>query len=329
MITYFSTAELHPEERLSRWIETVSRFHAPCRISSEHADDFHASLRVLDLNGVLISELEHPPVRFHRSTKLIQQKNPDTYCAIINGGGEISQNGRTATLGTSKIVIIDSSRPFHGCLSSRGGDTAVMVVQIPRTSLQLRSNDINRIVSVPFSARTGVAAVLWNHLVQLMRHAHEYTTVDELGLARVTVDLVEAACAHRLHVHMPQSLLSGKQALITEILGFIQQSLGNPELCPESIAAAHQISTRYLHKLFQEKGTTVASWIRHRRLEQCRHDLANPQLGTRPIYAIAMHWGFTDGAHFSRIFRATYGTPPKDYRNNMLKSAAHRMHADR
>jgi AraC-like DNA-binding protein len=83
---------------------------------------------------------------------------------------------------------------------------------------------------------------------------------------------------------------------------------------PDAIAAAHHISLRYLHKLFQQDGHTIAGWIRERRLEQCRRDLANPQLAARPIHPIAARWGFTSPAHFSQAFRSAHGLSPRQYR---------------
>jgi len=38
-------------------------------------------------------------------------------------------------------------------------------------------------------------------------------------------------------------------------------------------------------------------------------------LANRPVTAIAARWGFTDAAHFSRIFRAAFGNSPTGYRN--------------
>ncbi|MER6528588.1 helix-turn-helix transcriptional regulator [Streptomyces sp. NPDC001508] len=67
--------------------------------------------------------------------------------------------------------------------------------------------------------------------------------------------------------------------------------------------------------MLTEDDTSPAAWIRHRRLERCRLDLNNPRLNARPIHAIAERWGFTNPTHFSRLFRATYGIPPRDYRN--------------
>ncbi|HYP73799.1 MAG TPA: helix-turn-helix domain-containing protein, partial [Microbacterium sp.] len=85
-------------------------------------------------------------------------------------------------------------------------------------------------------------------------------------------------------------------------------------LSPGSIAAAHYISTRHLHGLFQEQGTTVSTWIRMRRLEQCRRDLADPLHAGSPVAAISARWGFVDAAHFSRSFKQAYGVSPSEYR---------------
>jgi AraC-like DNA-binding protein len=105
-----------------------------------------------------------------------------------------------------------------------------------------------------------------------------------------------------------------RRALLVRVRGFIDDHLSDPELTPSSIAAAHHISLRYLHKIFEAQDKTVAAWIRHRRLEACRNDLADPIAGGRPVSAIGARWGFPDPASFNRTFRAKYGVPPGTYR---------------
>ncbi|WP_157869187.1 helix-turn-helix domain-containing protein, partial [Streptomyces atriruber] len=85
-------------------------------------------------------------------------------------------------------------------------------------------------------------------------------------------------------------------------------------------AAAHHISTRYLHRLFQDQGLTVSSWIRRLRLERCRRALANPTLAAVPVGAIAARWGFAQPAVFTRAFRAAYGLTPSEVRARTLMS---------
>ena len=107
---------------------------------------------------------------------------------------------------------------------------------------------------------------------------------------------------------------SRRRTLQLQIHAFLEERLGDPGLSPGGVAAAHFISVRYLHKLFETEQTTVADWIRSRRLERCRRDLLDPALSTRTVEAIGERWGLTDAAHFSRVFKRRFGVPPAEYR---------------
>ncbi|MGH3387569.1 MAG: helix-turn-helix domain-containing protein, partial [Actinomadura sp.] len=106
-----------------------------------------------------------------------------------------------------------------------------------------------------------------------------------------------------------------KQALLTGVYAFIKQHLGDPELSPATVAAAHQISTRYLRALFHEQGVTVAGWIRQHRLDSARRDLAGPRLASRSLESIAARWGLSSASLFTQTFERVYGMPPRDYRH--------------
>jgi AraC-like DNA-binding protein len=109
---------------------------------------------------------------------------------------------------------------------------------------------------------------------------------------------------------------SRENALLLRVHAFIEARLGDPRLSPAMIAAPHHISLRSLHKLFEPRRETVASWIRQRRLERCRQDLLDPAQAHLPVSAIAMRWGFIDPTHFNRSFRRAHGVPPGQYRAN-------------
>lgn len=104
---------------------------------------------------------------------------------------------------------------------------------------------------------------------------------------------------------------------------YIRQNLHDPELTPPVIAAAHNISLSYLHRIFQEqtRGEPVAAWIRRRRLENAHRDLANPALRGTPIHVIAARWGYRRPSDFTRAFRGAYGMSPRDYRQQTVSQA--------
>ena len=98
------------------------------------------------------------------------------------------------------------------------------------------------------------------------------------------------------------------------IRAYIDSHLGDPELTPTRIAATHFISKRYLHKLFEAEGaasragSASGGWSAAGR--------RSPIRGRRDetVTSIGMRWGLTDAAHFSRLFRETYGCTPSEYR---------------
>jgi AraC-like DNA-binding protein len=150
--------------------------------------------------------------------------------------------------------------------------------------------------------------------VQLATGMDHFTPAQASRLTTVAMEVLAVRLAHEVNSSQSLPPDTRRRALLTTIHAFIQRHMGDPDLSPETIAAAHHISLRLLHKLFNEEGETVAGWIRTRRLEGTRRDLADPAQATRPVAALAAHWGFRDATSFSRTFRAAYGLPPHQYR---------------
>jgi AraC-like DNA-binding protein len=66
--------------------------------------------------------------------------------------------------------------------------------------------------------------------------------------------------------------------------------------------------------MFQAHSTTVARWIRSRRLDRVRQDLADPRYASIAVMDVARRWGFVEPSPFSRTFRAAYLMSPSEYR---------------
>jgi AraC-like DNA-binding protein len=107
--------------------------------------------------------------------------------------------------------------------------------------------------------------------------------------------------------------------LLRQVQGWIDRHLGDAGLGPEAIAGANNISTRYLHKLFELEGVTVSGWTRRRRLEGLRRDLLDPSLATWTISQLGERWGLPDAPARSRAFRAAYGCSPRELRELRLR----------
>lgn len=125
---------------------------------------------------------------------------------------------------------------------------------------------------------------------------------------------------------------SSQASVLHRICQFIETRLGDSTLSLAEVARAQRVSPRYLQKLFEAANGSFTRYIRERRLERCRAELAKPDDDATAVSSIAFRWGFTDAAHFSRVFRDKYGMSPRDYRLNIRKiesSAADALHRGR
>ncbi len=316
LVTEFRTEDLPVAERFGAWHDMTTRALIPSAIRSDHEADFRASARVLDLGAVQVSALAYPSLETRRSARLIRQSDPDSYqlMLFLRGGHRILQAGRDTTSGPGDMMFYDASRPWRGWTVAGADMVKGVMVQFPRVLLPLPADKLDRLTAVRLPGREGMGAVLSGYLTQLAVGTAAYTAADGVRLATCTLDLLTAFLAHHLDASASMPPETHHRALLMQIHAFIQQHLADPDLSPGAIAAAHHISLRSLHRLFQDQDTTVAGWIRARRLERCRRDLADPLLSNQPIHALAARWGFANPEHFSRAFRAAYGLGPQDYR---------------
>ena len=81
------------------------------------------------------------------------------------------------------------------------------------------------------------------------------------------------------------------------------------------LAALAGVHASHLLRTFRRyHGTTVATYVRRRRIERARNEVAK---GDRPLSMIALDAGFSDQSHFTRVFRQTFGETPARYARSM------------
>ncbi|CAM5251183.1 helix-turn-helix domain-containing protein [Streptomyces aurantiogriseus] len=188
------------------------------------------------------------------------------------------------------------------------------VFLVPNDLLGLTPADARRITRTPVRRASRLGTLLSPLLSDLARTASQAgPSVGEM-LAWNAVNLLATLAAEQVGAHTPGTP-DGQAPVLGRILEYVELHLTDPDLSPETLARAHHISVRYLHKLFRDEGTTVGRWILRRRLEECRRDLIRHRRGSRTIAAVAGRWGFTSATHFSRVFRTAYGMSPREWRD--------------
>jgi AraC-like DNA-binding protein len=248
-----------------------------------------------------------------RTAAHVRRSAPDLYKidVLAAGRGVIEQGGRHAALEPGDFTLVDLSRPAFWTM----GPARVIALTFPVALLPLRRDDVARVAATRIRGDRGAGALASSVTRQLAGRLDDLGGEDGARLGTAVLDLMTAGLAARLDRTDQLPADSRQRTLLLRIRAFVEARLGDPDLSPGSIAAAHYISVRYLHKLFESEETTVAEWIRRRRLDRARRDLLDPARRHEPVGAIGARWGLTDAAQFSRLFRAAYGVPPARYRD--------------
>lgn len=318
------TAWLPPAERFDFWQDLVARESAAARIRSAHADDFTASAQAIDLGVVRLGAWRYPSLELARTPRMIRSSDPELYQLVLplTGHGVMSQQRRARPFDPSGFAFIDTVRP-HG--SRQAADPAVaapletLTVLVPHGALALPVRRVEALLAADIPADRGMGALLAAFLRRVVAHPEQYAADDAPQLGRVALDLISGTLAQRLDVERELPAEVRDAGLRARVEAFVRRHLSDPALTPAAVAAAHHLSLRTLHRLFEGTGTTVAAMIRTARLAGCFRDLADPRLRHLAVHQVAARWGFRDRAHFSRAFRSAHGLSPREHRERCAR----------
>ncbi|MFB9474175.1 helix-turn-helix domain-containing protein [Nonomuraea salmonea] len=314
------SADVPPAERFDWWCGLIGRHMMPLRISSEHEDDYRASLKVLSLGQATVSAPRYPDLHTVRTARLIRQGDPDQWWMTLTCSGSMSieQGGRRADLAAGDLMLMDTSQPYDSRVHCRdAGLAGIISLQVPRAALPVPEQKLRRHVARPLPSARGSGALLAQFLRGLVREGRALGDAESDALGRAAIELTAAFLAEQADVTRLLPEETRRQTLARQIKAYVREHLGDGTLSPARIAAAHNISVRYLHNVFEDERQTVSEYVRTQRLERCRADLADPRLGRRGVAEIARRWGMPDAAAFSRAFRRAYGMPPGEYRRHL------------
>lgn len=107
---------------------------------------------------------------------------------------------------------------------------------------------------------------------------------------------------------------SVRAARLAAIKADIIAHLSEPDLSVHKIAAAHRVTCRYVHKLFETEGVTFGEFVRSRRLAVAYDRLTDARFAPNSIASIAYDAGFGDLSTFNHLFRRRYRATPTEAR---------------
>ncbi|MFD8600464.1 helix-turn-helix domain-containing protein [Kitasatospora sp. NPDC059646] len=305
-----STAPLSAADRAECWHEAVAHAFVPMAVEFLEERPSPGEIVSHRLGPMLISTVQAGPQMVTRGRRMIARDESASLILTLQQHGTAvkEQDGRETLVRPGEFSLTDASRIFRKRI---GEDFVFTSFHFPRAELDVQERDLRALTATAFQAGEGSAALVATYLAGVAREAPGLDEAVGRRAAATALDLLALLIDDRCGRARPQAPQNG--ATLERVKDHIRRNLHDPDLTPSGIAEANFISVRFLHKLFQQEGTSVGAWIRAQRLERCSRDLRRPQAQQFGVAGIARRWGFVNSSHFSRAFREAYGMTPRDW----------------
>src|SRR3984957_18806187 len=310
-----TTSDKKPSERLEFWQEIVCKKCVSAFAETEVVEDeFSGSLTSGELGPLVVAELNAPLHFWSRKSHHVRNDDQEVFILslIREGGGELTQLGRSARLGPGDLVIYDSGATFDYALRAK-----TQLVKIPRRLLESKLDRPSDFLALKIDRTNPLSSILG----ELLARCLDIDLSLDLGprvaqrLSNAIIDLVASICDLERDA-IPATQVSQP---LERVMRFARANLDDPDLGPEALAAAARVpgvpapSAPFCvipqNRLAGASAPTPMRWGWSERLEASRVALLQGE--ARSVTDAAFAHGFSDLGHFSRSFKRTFGISPR------------------
>lgn len=304
------TDAVAPAERAGFWADCINRLFHGLRSDSYGDSGFDGRMATLHAGDVILTRLE---ANRHLVTRSAQQVRASEvgYLKIVapwTGCAGVQQQGREAWVTPDQWSVYDTTESYAVANPVR---VEHLIVMLPKERFVERGMALDPLMARRLGGSGGVARLA----LDTMRSAYR----ELPGMGEAAARGVGEAITQFVHLAMLDlagigTAVTQREALRERIKQHVAANLGDPALTVDAIALALNCSRRQLYNAFAEEPDGVAGYILRRRLEACRQSFDDRSQHGRSITEIAFAFGFSNMAHFSRVFRSHLGMAPSDYR---------------
>ncbi len=298
--------------------EAIRRAILPVEV--EHVDDSafrnFRCLRYPLPGGLMVYDISIDPVVISRRPIHIgEDSNEDFFLtSMVHGRARIRQQEQCYELAPGDLALMAGGLPYS--IEYRESSRR-LIVRIPHAVFRERLVSTHHDLVIGKLPGEGIGLVVSDLMKVVATEARGLPVTDQYTLGQSLLELTASLTRAVLKQRELREEVR-HPGLLNRIFAYLEEHYMDPGLTPKIIAEANGISTRYLHSLFRESGTTVLRWVWERRLRAARNDLLDPTQRQHRISEIAFRHGFNDTAHFSRAFRNRFGITPTELRRRAM-----------
>ena len=253
-------------------------------------------------------------IAYHRTWKHIRKNNVGfrVIWFVRRGSLRLVRSQGSCEVNAGEAAILDSSAPFHAkVIPDENGQYESFQLTVPAYLFLAHLQDVDK-AAEPFSIATTEGQVVLSLLDLLVRDGDNMSRRAAKPLTESLLQAVADCMGHLGEGGPRRQRLVDKR--LADIENYILMNLTDPDLCYDRVAANCGISPRYLCYVLKANNTSFSELLWKNRLPKARDLLTSPATRDYPIHEIAYMSGFKSAAHFSRMFKAEYGCPPRKFR---------------
>ena len=312
---------LDPATRLRSWSEILAETHLAfdVRPAPRTPARFQAVVTRRQIGDLMLVDCAASPFIGHRSRAVIGERAQDSHENVlgfqfVGKGVELVREGdRQLALTPGDVVLWDGLEPTEIEIAEPFYKRTLL---FPRDRVLAVCPRLAGLDALPSLAGSASARLLVRFMNAMAAELPELDPSAAAAAANAALELLRAAVEPAL----PNDRAAARAAMRAEITRYVRTHLQDPQLGPATIARAYAMSVRTLHALFEDVDASVAGLVRAERLARCRQDLQQRNGGS--VTDIAFRWGFSDAAHFSRVFKREFGATPSEVRQAALATSA-------
>jgi AraC-like DNA-binding protein len=317
----FTTSNLASAEKVEFWREVVCNKVVPLDFDIEASGTFEGALRWTQIGGIQLSDIKATPHVALRTLADIKRSESESFIfnLLLSGQCDAEQDGilshiDTATKTSSMGWLCNATRPYSLRFDK---PFHLATLQIPRHMITQSVSGADRLVARNLSGSSQLFPLVQSYILQLAEQRPLLDKAMSEKVAANLADLISALIGE--HLTGNESALSdNKITSLLRIRAYVETHLREPDLCPQKVAEAMRMSTRYVNQLLHTEGTSLSRYIWQRRLDRVSCLLKDPANVGNSISAYAFACGFNDMTHFSKAFRKKFGMSPTEFRQLYL-----------
>jgi hypothetical protein len=256
MYVLYDTTTVHPLDRYDHYRAGAATELAPVAVHGRSSGRLLATMSVVQVGDFEIETITwaaDSEVVARRTERLIRARDPECYRILlsVDGGLRMEQAGNQVDFRARDIALYDLSHPWQSTHPMGPVSMRVVMLSFPRALVPIAHATVRPLVGTVMPRSLPGRSLIAQFLIGLTDAAITEEQAGGPGLAEVLHECTVGLIRQRLG--QPDGITPGTRRLLrmARIRDIIRQHLGNPELDPDRIAQAANISPRYANAAAQ------------------------------------------------------------------------------